>query len=94
MFGGDDMFSSFSVDDTGRALEFYGGTLGLDARDFHGMVDLRTAGGGRVLIYPKDDHEPARFTVLNFMVPDIDRAVDDLGGGRRDDPALSGVRPR
>ena len=71
-------FSGFSTNDIEAAKRFYGETLGVDASDDHGMLNLKLAGGQRVLIYPKDNHEPATFTVLNFEVPDIDAAVDDL----------------
>jgi catechol 2,3-dioxygenase-like lactoylglutathione lyase family enzyme len=71
-------FSGFSTSDIDAARRFYRETLGVEVRDDHGMLDLRLAGGQRVLIYPKDDHEPATFTVLNFEVPDIDSAVDQL----------------
>ncbi len=78
MFGDSQAFSSFSVADTGRAREFYEGTLGLDVREMHGMLELRLPGGGRVVAYSKDDHLPAGFTVLNFAVRDLDGAVDAL----------------
>ena len=71
-------FSGFSADDIAKAREFYAGTLGLEVTEANGMLTLHLAGGGRVLIYPKDDHEPASFTVLNFPVADIDRAADEL----------------
>jgi catechol 2,3-dioxygenase-like lactoylglutathione lyase family enzyme len=71
-------FAGFSVDDIATARRFYGETLGLDLVEDHGMVTLQLAGGARVLIYPKDDHVPATFTVLNFPVPDVDQAVDQL----------------
>ncbi|GAA6527633.1 VOC family protein [Intrasporangium sp. DVR] len=71
-------FSSFSVDDVGRARAFYGDTLGLEVTDENGMLTLHLAGAGRVLVYPKGDHAPATYTVLNFPVDDIERAVDDL----------------
>ena len=71
-------FSGFSADDIAKAREFYAGTLGLEVTEANGMLTLRLAGGGRVLIYPKDDHRPASFTVLNFPVADIDRAADEL----------------
>ena len=75
-------FSSFSVDDIPKAKEFYGQTLGLDVTEIPdmGLLQLGLAGGSRVMIYPKDDHAPATFTVLNFTVPDIDQAVDALAG--------------
>ena len=71
-------FSGFSTNDIEAASRFYGETLGVDASEDHGMLNLKLAGGQRVLIYPKDNHEPATFTVLNFEVSDIDAAVDDL----------------
>ncbi len=73
-------FSSFSVDDLDAARAFYAETLGLTVTEEQGMLMLDLAGGQRVLVYPKDDHEPASFTVLNFEVPDIEAAVDDLVG--------------
>ena len=71
-------FSGFSTNDVEAAKRFYGETLGVDVSDDHGMLNLKLAGGQRVLIYPKDDHVPPTFTVLNFEVADIDDAVDDL----------------
>jgi predicted enzyme related to lactoylglutathione lyase len=71
-------FSGFSSDDVAKAKEFYSDTLGVDVTEENGMLTLNLAGGGKVLIYPKDNHEPASFTVLNFQVPDIDQAVDSL----------------
>ena len=73
-------FSGFSTDDIAKAREFYGGTLGLEVTEANGMLRLHLAGGGSVLIYPKDSHEPASFTVLNFPVGDIDAEVDRLAG--------------
>jgi predicted enzyme related to lactoylglutathione lyase len=73
-------FSSFSVDDTTKAMEFYGGTLGLEVSEDAeaGLVQLTVANDGKVVVYPKSNHEPATFTVLNFVVDDVDRAVDEL----------------
>jgi catechol 2,3-dioxygenase-like lactoylglutathione lyase family enzyme len=71
-------FSGFSTDDVAKAKEFYAGTLGLETSDEMGALVLHLAGGGRVFIYPKDDHEPATFTVLNFPVEDVEAAVDQL----------------
>ena len=71
-------FSGFSSNDIPKAREFYGQTLGLEVTEANGMLTLNLAGGGKVLIYPKDDHEPASFTVLNFPVKDIDGTVDGL----------------
>jgi catechol 2,3-dioxygenase-like lactoylglutathione lyase family enzyme len=80
MFKSTHAFSGFSVDDLGKAKEFYRRTLGLDVAEDQemGMLTLKIAGGGNVLVYPKDNHEPATFTILNFPVADIDRTVDDL----------------
>ncbi|MFI5860588.1 VOC family protein [Streptomyces sp. NPDC051546] len=80
MFAESKAYSGFSVDDLGRAKEFYGGTLGLRITEEEAMPVLRLhlPGGTQVLVYPKDDHEPATFTILNFTVDDIDKAVDEL----------------
>lgn len=71
-------FSGFSSNDIPAAHRFYRETLGLEVSEEHGMLTLRLAGGGRVLIYPKDDHQPASYTCLNFPVADIGAAVDEL----------------
>jgi catechol 2,3-dioxygenase-like lactoylglutathione lyase family enzyme len=71
-------FSGFAVPDVAKAKEFYGETLGLKVSDDHGVLTLHLAGGNNVLIYPKPNHVPATFTVLNFPVDDVDRAVDEL----------------
>jgi predicted enzyme related to lactoylglutathione lyase len=72
-------FSGFSVDDVATAKAFYGGTLGLDVSDgAMGILELRLGTGGHVIMYPKNDHVPATFTVLNFPVPDVEATVDDL----------------
>lgn len=71
-------FSGFSTNDIAAAKTFYADTLGLDLTEEHGMLNLALAGGQRVLIYPKENHEPATYTVLNFQVDDIDGAVDRL----------------
>ena len=78
MFHDSQAFSGFSSNDVPKAREFYAQTLGLEVTEENGMLTLHLAGGGRVLIYPKDNHEPATFTVLNFPVDDIDKAVDQL----------------
>jgi catechol 2,3-dioxygenase-like lactoylglutathione lyase family enzyme len=78
MFRDTSAFSGFSVNDLQAAKDFYGGTLGLDVSEEEGLVTLRLGGGGTVLVYPKEDHVPATFTILNFPVTDIERAVDDL----------------
>jgi catechol 2,3-dioxygenase-like lactoylglutathione lyase family enzyme len=71
-------FSGFSANDIQRAKEFYGRTLGLEVSESHGLLDLRLAGGTTVLIYPKPNHVPPTFTVLNFPVDSVDKAVDEL----------------
>ncbi len=78
MFGTTKAFSSFSVNDIVAAKTFYGEVLGLRVSEEHGMLTLHLAGGRDILVYPKPDHTPASFTILNFPVGDIDRAVDDL----------------
>jgi catechol 2,3-dioxygenase-like lactoylglutathione lyase family enzyme len=73
-------FSGFSVDDVERAREFYGGTLGIEVEDVppHGLLRLKIEGGNPILVYPKEDHEPATFTILNFPVADVEGAVATL----------------
>lgn len=71
-------FSSFSVKDLDEAKGFYGQTLGLEVSESDEGLILQTKGGIDVFIYPKRDHTPATFTVLNFIVDDVDRAVDEL----------------
>ena len=71
-------FFSISADDLSKAKRFYGETLGLHIADDRGMLKLDLTGGGEVVIYPKPDHKPATFTVLNFPVDNIDDTVDEL----------------
>ena len=71
-------FAGFSSNDIAKTKEFYAQKLGLEVTEQNGMLTLHLAGGATVVIYPKDNHEPASFTVLNFPVEDIDRAVDEL----------------
>lgn len=71
-------FSGFSVSDIRKAKDFYGDTLGLEVSESHGLLSLHLAGGTTVLLYPKPNHEPATFTVLNFPVDDVDATVDAL----------------
>jgi catechol 2,3-dioxygenase-like lactoylglutathione lyase family enzyme len=78
MFGETKAFSGFSVDDLARAKEFYGETLGLPVSEENGLLTLHIAGDRNTLVYPKPDHTPATFTILNFPVPDIENAVDQL----------------
>lgn len=78
MFKEAEAFSSFSVNDLKKAKEFYGQTLGLDVAETAEGLELHL-GGNTVFIYPKPNHTPASFTVLNFAVNDIEEAVDELG---------------
>jgi len=79
MFHNTKAFSGFSVDDVQKAKDFYGRTLGLEVSEAHGMLTLHIAGGARVLAYPKPNHVPATFTILNFPVKSVDQAVEELG---------------
>ena len=78
MFQHSHAFSGFSTNDLATARAFYEGTLGLDVTDENGILTLHLGGGGEVVVYPKPNHEPATFTVLNFRVEDIAAAVDRL----------------
>jgi catechol 2,3-dioxygenase-like lactoylglutathione lyase family enzyme len=80
MLNGSKAFSGFSSNDIAAAKAFYADTLGLDATEEMGGLNLSFPGGQRVFIYPKDDHQPATFTVLNIEVDDIEAAVDRLSG--------------
>lgn len=72
-------FSGFSVDDILKAREFYEKILGLKvSEEMQGMLNLHLAGGNAVLIYPKPNHQPATFTILNFPVVNIEQTVDEL----------------
>jgi catechol 2,3-dioxygenase-like lactoylglutathione lyase family enzyme len=80
MFSAKAAFSGFSVNDLAKAQEFYTAKLGLKVdKDKMGLT-LHLPGGARVFVYPKDNHEPATFTILNFVVDNIDEAVDELAG--------------
>jgi catechol 2,3-dioxygenase-like lactoylglutathione lyase family enzyme len=72
-------FSSFSVNDLNQAKRFYGQLLGLDVSDKTEGLELHLAGKSTVFMYPKPNHVPATYTVLNFPVDNIERAVSDLG---------------
>ena len=73
-------YSSFAAKDIAAEKQFYSKTLGIDVGELYdgGLLELRLGGDKRVLIYSKDDFVPATYTVLNFPVPDVDAAVDDL----------------
>lgn len=82
MFRDTHAFSGFSVNDVHKAKQFYGQTLGLEVAEvpqMQNLLELHLAGGTKVLIYPKPDHRPATFTILNFPVDNVEKAVDELG---------------
>ena len=78
MFKDTKAFSGFSVNNLQQAQEFYGQILGLDVSEAHGLLRLHIAGGTTILMYPKENHTPANFTILNFPVANIEQAVDEL----------------
>jgi catechol 2,3-dioxygenase-like lactoylglutathione lyase family enzyme len=81
MLANAETFSSFAVDDLEKAREFYADTLGVKVSDGPmGVLSLDLARGRSILVYPKPDFTPATYTVLNFIVDDVDAAVDELGG--------------
>src|SRR5688500_13975283 len=83
MFADTKAFSSFSVDDLAAARTFYADTLGLDVTvvsEAMGLIQLNLAGGGTVMAYTKEGHQPASFTILHFPVSDVEAAVDELTG--------------
>lgn len=71
-------FTSISVNDLAKAKEFYSSVLGVEVRNEAMGLRLSLPGGGRLFIYAKDDHQPATFTVVNFVVDNIDEAVEEL----------------
>jgi len=78
MFEHTKAFSGFSVDDIPKARQFYGETLGLRVSEENGLLQLHIAGDRDILVYPKEDHTPATYTMLNFPVDDVEAAVDQL----------------
>ena len=78
MFTNTKAFSGFAVDDVALARRFYGETLGLETSEEYGLLTLHLAGGRDTLVYPKPDHTPATYTILNFPVDDIEAAVGEL----------------
>ncbi|MEO6696216.1 MAG: VOC family protein [Ignavibacteria bacterium] len=79
MFKDSKVFSSFSVKDIPKAKEFYGNTLGIEvSQEMEGILSLHFSDNHNVIIYPKPDHMPAAFTVLNFPVDDVETVVDEL----------------
>lgn len=80
MFKNAKAFSGFSVDDLEIAKAFYGETLGLAIEENPQGLLLKIAGGNGTFVYPKSDHTPATYTILNFQVDDVDEAVSQLEG--------------
>ena len=78
MFKNTKAFSGFAVNDAQKAKEFYSQTLGLEVSESYGLLRLHLAGGTTILMYPKENHTPADFTILNFPVADIEQAVDEV----------------
>lgn len=79
MFKDTKAFSGFSVDDLQKARQFYGDILGLNVIEGEmGVLELHISGGNPILIYPKDNHVPATFTILNFPCTNIEQTVDEL----------------
>jgi len=78
MFQPKTAFSGFSVNDLAKAKAFYAQALGLKVVETGVGIRLHLPGGGTAFVYPKDDHQPATFTLLDFVVDDIDEAVDEL----------------
>ena len=90
-------FSGFSVKDLAAAKAFYVDVLGLEVEENWMGLKVKTKGNNDLFVYPKDDHQPATYTVLNFEVADIDKAVEalaakgvkfeqyDLGNGAKTD---------
>jgi catechol 2,3-dioxygenase-like lactoylglutathione lyase family enzyme len=79
VFAETNAFSGFAVPDIEQAKQFYGDTLGIKVTEENGLLTLHLNDGERpTLIYPKPDHTPAGFTILNFQVEDVEQAVDAL----------------
>jgi len=81
LFKGSKAFTSFSVNDINKANDFYGKTLGLDVeevKEMKGLLNLKIADGNKIMIYHRPNHTPAAYTVLNFVVDNIDKTVDKL----------------
>jgi predicted enzyme related to lactoylglutathione lyase len=79
MFKNTNAFSGFSVNDLQKAKEFYNDKLEIDvSENAMGILTLHFKNGNKVIIYPKPNHEPATFTVLNFPVADVEQTVDEL----------------
>lgn len=91
MFENAPAFSGFSVQDIAVARSFYEGVLGLTVTEEHGVLHLHVTGGRPILVYPKPNHQPATYTVLNFPVDDVDAAVDALAAAGVDTLKYDGM---
>ncbi|MGQ0560974.1 MAG: VOC family protein [Gemmatimonadota bacterium] len=80
MIKGKDVYGSFSVNDLERAREFYSDTLGLDVTKMDEGLSLKVGRDSKIFIYPKPNHTPATFTVLNLPVDNVEETVDELSG--------------
>jgi catechol 2,3-dioxygenase-like lactoylglutathione lyase family enzyme len=94
MINPDDAYSGFATDDIEAARRFYGEVLGMEVGEENGMLSLSIGAGKQILVYPKPDHEPATYTILNFPVDDVEQAVDELARAgvqfeHYDDPDLT-----
>ena len=78
MFQDAKAYSGFSTNDIPKTKDFYGRVLGLEVSEDYGMLRIRLGSGATVIVYPKADHTPASYTMLNFPVQDVDAAVRDL----------------
>jgi len=78
MFTDTKAFSGFAVDDVEKARAFYEGTLGLKTSEEYGILTLHIAGDRPTIVYPRPNHVPAEYTILNFPVDDVEAAVDEL----------------
>ena len=78
MFKNNQAYSGFSVNDIPKAHQFYSQVLGVEVTEANGMLELQIGNDSKVLVYPKPNHTPATFTILNFPVNDVEQAVDEL----------------
>lgn len=80
MFKNTKAFSSFSADDLQKTRQFYSQTLGLEVSESYDgwLLEIHIAGDRKILIYPKSNHIPATFTILNFPVDNLEQAIEDL----------------
>ena len=79
MFKDTKAFSGFSVNDVQKARQFYHGKLGIEVSENEmGIMTLHISGRGKIIVYPKPNHEPATFTILNFPGSDVEKVVDEL----------------